>query len=395
MKVNKNRIAAYLANSLDHFDSSLYGFLVPLIAPLLFNTKDKITSVVLGYGVFLLGIITRFLGSWYFSKIAQKKGPNYSLIRTIQGITITTFCFAFIQPYEKWEIFSAVSLCFLKSLQNFFSSGEVTVASLYVLENSKPKERHPISSYFLTSTMVGIGLAGIASTIVFYMPNPEKYWKVPFYFSVLTALTSWFLRKNNINNSNLEYANKKLEFDWKLIIKIIPIMALYYVTYSVPMVFFNSFAVFLTKCSMADLMASNTMLMIFDVLTMLLLGKVLKNIDSLKIIKISTYICGFSMPVLFIFIPNASLQFLIAIRIFMIVVGVSFSIPLYKFLFEKLPKDSRYFSSAIGYALGSEIFGRSFPAIGLFLWQYTELVIAPALYVSLICIFTLISLKKL
>jgi hypothetical protein len=77
----------------------------------------------------------------------------------------------------------------------------------------------------------------------------------------------------------------------------------------------------------------------------------------------------------------------------MIIVGVLFSIPLHRYYFENLPQESRYSTSALSYAIGSEVFGRSFPAVGLFLWNFTELVIAPAFYVCAIAAAALLSLK--
>lgn len=392
--MNKQRIATYLANVLDHFDSSLYGFLVPILAPLFFNDSDHKVLLIKGYGLFLLGIITRPMGAWYFSKLAHQKSPQYALIKTIQGITIATVAFVFIQPHANWGIWSAVCLCILKSLQNFFSSGEVSIASLYVLENSTPKQRHPITSAFLTSTMVGIGLASLISSILYYLPNPEKYWKYPFYFSALTALCSWWLRRITISHHS-KLIKVKFKIDWQQVMLTIPIAGLYYVTYSVPMVFFNSFAAELTNHSMADIMTSNTALMVFDVIALLVLGKICKNISAIKLLKTAAYACIIIMPIAFVIIPHSSFITLIIIRIIMILAGVLFSIPLHRYYFENLPEKNRYSTSALSYAIGSEVFGRSFPAVGIFLWKSTEMVIAPALYVCLIAITALYSLKSI
>lgn len=392
--MNKQRIATYLANILDHFDSSLYGFLVPILAPLFFIESNPTVGLIKGYGIFLLGILTRPLGAWYFSKLAQQKSPHHALIRTIQGITIATVAFVFIQPHTTWGVWSAVSLCALKSLQNFFSSGEVSIASLYVLENSTPTQRHPISSAFLSSTMIGIGLAGLVSTILFYLPNPEKYWKYPFYLSALTACCSWWLRRLTVNEPQ-NFLKVKLNIQWKTVLILIPIASLYYVTYNVPMVFFNSFAATLTSHSIADLMASNTALMVLDVILLVGLGKLCQNTDALKLLKTAAIGCIIIMPVTFALIPNASFITLIIIRIAMIMVGVLFSIPLHRYYFESLPKESRYSTSAISYAIGSEVFGRSFPAVGLFLWKTTEIVLAPAFYVCAIAAAALFSLTTM
>lgn len=390
--MNKPRMATYLANVLDHFDSSLYGFLVPILAPLFFIENNPTVGLIKGYGIFLLGILTRPLGAWYFSKVAQQKSPHHALIRTIQGITISTVAFTFVQPHADWGIWSAISLCVLKSLQNFFSSGEVSIASLYVLENSNPKQRHPITSAFLSSTMIGIGLAGLASTILFYLPNPEKYWKYPFYLSALTACCSWWLRRLTAQEQQ-KFLKVKFNIQWKTVLILIPIASLYYVTYSVPMVFFNSFAAALTTHSIADLMASNTALIVLDVVLLISLGKLCQNIDALKLLKTAAFACIVIMPVTFALIPNADFITLVIIRIAMIVVGVLFSIPLHRYYFENLPTESRYSTSALSYAIGSEVFGRSFPAVGLFLWKTTGVLLAPAFYVCAIAAAALFSLK--
>jgi len=74
--MNKARIATCLANILDHFDTSLYGFLVPILAPLFFPKSDSVVALIQGYGIVIIGFITRPLGAWYFSKQAHIVGPH-------------------------------------------------------------------------------------------------------------------------------------------------------------------------------------------------------------------------------------------------------------------------------------------------------------------------------
>ena len=53
--MKKARIATYLANILDHFDTSLYGFLVPILAPLFFPKSEPIIALLQGYGIVIIG----------------------------------------------------------------------------------------------------------------------------------------------------------------------------------------------------------------------------------------------------------------------------------------------------------------------------------------------------
>ena len=157
--MKRARIATCLANILDHFDTSLYGFLVPILAPLFFPKSDPVVALIQGYGIVIIGFITRPLGAWYFGKQADLVGPHAALITTIMGMTATTFCFTLLQPYEHWGVGGAIGLCLLRGIQNFFGAGETSIAGLYVLEGAETNQQHPITSLYLSSTMIGILLA--------------------------------------------------------------------------------------------------------------------------------------------------------------------------------------------------------------------------------------------
>lgn len=390
--MKKVRVATYLANALDHFDTSLYGFLVPIIAPLFFPSSDPVTALIKGYALVIIGFITRPLGAWYFSKKADTVGPHQTLIITIMGMTITTFCFTLIQPYNNWGIFGAICLCVLRGMQNFFGAGETSIASLYVLENAETNKQYSITSLYLSSTMVGILLACFVTSILFYSNNPQLYWKLPFYGSLITGLTGWYLRYQY----NPTFVKKKIfqkQINWQDIIKLIPITGLSYILYSAPMVFFNSFAPIVTNISIKTLMASNTILMFFDLVLLTIFGSITRNINPKQLLLKISGIIIIIFPILFLIIPFVNLFGAIVIRIIMITLGVAFCIPLNRWYYEELGEHNRYTVTSIGYAIGSEILGRSFPMVGLLLWQISNLAIIPGLYIALISLWAFYNIK--
>ena len=66
-KVFKQVFAAgFLGNVLDHYDTALYGLLVPWLAPLIFPKEDPIVALIVAYGLLSAGIVTRPLGALFF-----------------------------------------------------------------------------------------------------------------------------------------------------------------------------------------------------------------------------------------------------------------------------------------------------------------------------------------
>jgi len=93
--------------------------------------------------------------------------------------------------------------------------------------------------------------------------------------------------------------------------------------------------------------------------------------------------------------PQMNLMVSMFIRLIFIILGVAFCIPLHRWYMEKIPEQNRYSTTAIGYAIGSEIFGRSFPAVGLALWHMTQQVVMPGIYIVFLGILAFLSISSL
>ncbi len=379
----RGRRLIYLVNLLDHFDTALYGLMVPILAPLFFPEGEPTAQWIKGYAIFLLGIVCRPLGAYCFSIMAERFSPQYALLRTLEGISVATVGFVLIDP--GWGIWATAALALLKSSQNFFSSGEVAVASILVLEDLEGKEQHPSSGRFLSSSMIGIGLATICSSILFRLADPTLYWKWPFFLSAVAAIVSYWLRKK----SSIEVGSIRKErlstIDWRTVFRLIPITGASYVFYVLPMLFFTSFAAAVTSYSLPTLVASNDLMIIVDIFLLLVWGKLFKNQEAIPLLKTVAAIAIVLIPTIFLLLPHSSLSILVIFRIFLIMIGTAFAIPLYRYYRETVPSfSSKYLTVALGYAFGSELLGRSFPAVALILWQYRGAVIAPALYATAI-----------
>ena len=62
--------SAWLGNLFEHYDSALFGFLSPFLAPLFFPKQEPLTALILTYAMIPLGMLARPIGSLYSAESA-------------------------------------------------------------------------------------------------------------------------------------------------------------------------------------------------------------------------------------------------------------------------------------------------------------------------------------
>ena len=60
--VSKKDFTILLGNAVDHFDTSIYVFIAPTIAPIFFPNDNPIIELILAYSILATSIVTRPLG---------------------------------------------------------------------------------------------------------------------------------------------------------------------------------------------------------------------------------------------------------------------------------------------------------------------------------------------
>ena len=158
-KTTKKDLSILIGNTLDHFDTSLFGFLAPIMAPVFFPAQDYIVQLILTYGILVTSIITRPLGAIIFGIAARKHGPVVSLSYSLIGVAITTFAIGCIPSFNNIGIAAPILLTIIRMVRGVFSSGEITVAKLYIMENKPQVLALKASSLYQTSTVFEIGRA--------------------------------------------------------------------------------------------------------------------------------------------------------------------------------------------------------------------------------------------
>lgn len=372
----------YIMNSIDHFDTALYSFVVPVISGLFFEHKNPLFSIIYGYAVLIAGLLSRPIGAYYFGRFAEKSSIK-ALKITMHGMNFCSIIFALIPIKCGWVSISLLIL--VRSFQSFFASGETSIAPIYLIETTKnPKKA--IKNYQI-STMVGILIACITSSYI-----TIDNWRLPY---ITTFIIGSVFMKLRMNITKSIVIVKRPKLDIKTSLKIAPLYGISYIMYVCSFVLPITLVPILNKSISKDFILSfNTLWMIFDIFLIIFISKYLSN-NYTKLLKTTLYIIGIISPVIFLLRVNFY-TFIIS-RIIFISLGVTISLLISPFIVSYIKKNERFQISSISNAIGSELLGRNFTSIALLIFAYTKSTILIGLYISLISIISIIiinSLKK-
>lgn len=391
--------SSIVGNSLDHYDSALYAFLAPFLAPIFFPESDPVVALILTYGVKSLGVLTRPAGAIFFGNLARSHCIKNLLTYTLIGIAICTMCIGLLPGYIQIGIIAPILLALLRAMQGFFAAGEHSIASLFILDQVSEVTKHgKASSYYLLSTMMGTLLASLAAWLVSISPEPDIYWRLAFILGFLTGLTGLFIRLQTHTGHKLQNDKQKLSSfkvirvnKWR-VLKIIPICGFTYVTYAVPFILLNNIVPLVSDISVDDLLMFNIVLVAFDVILIPIFGHIVIRYDIAKWMATFSSIFAVSIIPIFAILPYLGQIGVTIIKVWIIIIGVAFAAPLNAFLHKISPNKEKYLVSGFGYSLGIELLGKNTTAICLMLLHWSSGLIMPAIYTALVALVATVCL---
>lgn len=405
----KRDLSILFGNAFDHYDISIYSFLAPIIAPLYFPNHDYIVQLILTYSILATAVFTQPLGAFIFGRLASTRGPNFGLSLSLIGVTLSTVLIGFLPGYDSWEYCAPLSLIILRVFRGVFSAGETTIAKLYILEGKTEAQARKASYIYQSSSMVGIVIASALSTLVIWY-DPTA-WRLCFIFGGVTGFAAYFLRRlamarearreNQGESPEHHFTNfnpQSLRILWKYranVLRVALTDVFGHVTYIVPFVFMNSYVPLMTSVTLETMMGINTILLFLDAALIPMIGPIVARFDPVRVMVLSSLVLTTTFIPLFQFLPEATLPYIIFIRLWVLFWGVVFLCPLNvwcKSLFKDTPE--KYFLVGMGGAIGAGTLGRTLTPIFLWLWYTTNIPAMPAVYMTLITFVTAIAIQS-
>lgn len=398
--MSKRDFTILLGNAVDHFDTSIYIFLAPILSPLFFPSSEPIISLIITYSVLVTSVITRPIGTYIFGTIAKISSPSKALSYSLSGVGITTLAVGILPDYKMAGSIAPILLVIFRIFRDIFASGEVAIAKLYILQDKKNKQAIRSSYLYEVSTMLGIAFSSLAATLIYYV-DIAGAWRLLFLLGGSAAVVGYIIR----NTDQLPVANlpsKFLKFYsldgmhilWNnkaSTLRIAIINAMYQITYVIPFVVMNNIIPMITDINLTTMMAFNSFMMIFDMFLIPFIGEAIVRYNANKVMFMASFMIAFTIIPMWYFIANSSIIYVTFVRFWIVVWGIVFMCPMNLWCRDQVEGSKKYLVVGIGSSIGG-IIGKVTPSICLWLYYSTGSYMSLSFYtlaLSLLVVFVL------
>lgn len=398
MKLNHKKISAHLGVLVEHYDTSLYGFLTPVLKELFFPNVDPITAliyIVSGYGV---SLFFKPFGALFFGYLGDKYGRKKALFLSVCGMALISVAMGLLPTYETIGIFAPVLLILCRAMQAFFVAGEYNGGAIYIIEHDKTKSIGLASGIYCSFTALGIMFASFATNLVLHYG--KEYWRYAYLLSSLTIVVCMYFRvvaaetPEFLNSSNKSFKEKHFNIsNFSSIGLIIALSTFGSALYMIPTVMVNSFITVIGTITIKDVMFVNTITLFIYVILLPFAGYLSDKI-GIKNILLSSIIGAIFLAVpAFGILGVDNIYALFVFKCIMVALNALFFASFHPYSITSFPVRQRYTNVSFAYSVGSQL-GAYAPAISLAIYNTTGLIYTHSLLIMVVALLTLILFKN-
>jgi len=380
-------LAGFFGNFLEHYDCALFSLLAPFLAPLFFDQKDPVVSLILTYAMLPLGFLSRFFGSLFFGWLGDHLGRKKALCSSLTGLSITTVLMGFLPTYAQVGMIAPLGLLLARLLQGFFAAGETVGGAIFVLEQTENRKRSWMSSLYDASSVLGMLTASFILFLYSYFAQ-EISWRYLFWAGALTAIVALILRTASKEEMKLKIKkerNFRVFLQYKRVFMTIALAAGFSSSiYCLAFTLVSGYIPLITSITKSQIIKINTYLLFFDMCVLPLFGYLATKIGKEKQMLIGALGTAIiAIPCFYCFSVSSILIVTIG-RVLLVIAGVVFSATYHAWAQELVKQEHRYRILCTAHVAGSQIIGTSTAFISLWLYKASGWIAAPALYV--ICV---------
>lgn len=191
--------ASLIGTTIEWYDFILYTSLAGLIFnKLFFPAGDALVSLLLAYGTFAVGFITRPIGGAFFGHFGDRIGRKPLLVLTLTMMGAVTFLIGLVPTYAQIGVAAPLIIILLRLVQGFAMGGEWGGAVLMAYEYAPQHRRGFYASFPQIGFALGLCLSTGAITLLSGLLSNEAFlawgWRCAFLVSILLLLFGLFIR---------------------------------------------------------------------------------------------------------------------------------------------------------------------------------------------------------
>ena len=412
-KQKKVVLAGAIGNALEWYDFTIYAFFVPIIATQFFPNKDPFLSLLATFGVFAVGFLVRPFGAILFGYIGDQAGRKKALVLSMIMMSCPTFLIGILPNYHMIGLFAPLLLVGLRIIQGLAVSGELTTATVFLIEHADLNRRGIAGSLAMAGALLGMVLSSIfATTMGELLSNTQLAawgWRIPFLLGGIIGIIGLVLRLRSIDPAIYAQIQVGQQQESHLVSIKNHISTLSYRTLSVGIfltsimaianyfliAYFNTFLIETEGLPLRSVMVINTIAIIVQLIVTLLMGR-LSDYLGRKVILGTGILSLFILiyPIFWLLTRHDIYLALLGEVLFASAAGaLTGAIP--TTLAELFDTYHRNMGISISYNISLALFGGTAPLVAITLVASTHNVFAPAWYLMSCAIMALLALLTL
>jgi len=397
---------AAIGNTVEWFDFAIYGFLATYIAEKFFPSGDETAALLNTFAIFAAAFFMRPLGGFFFGPLGDRIGRQKVLALVILLMSGSTFAIGLVPSYDTIGVFAPLLLLFLRCLQGFSAGGEYGSGACFLAEYASDKHRGFVVSFLVWSVVVGFLLGSLTVTgleTVLSEGAMDSYgWRIPFLIAGVLGAVGLYIRLRLGDTPEFEALRDEGEVassplkeavttSWRPILQIGGLVVIHNVGFYIVFTFLPSYFTKTLGFTKTDAFVSITVASLVALILIPPLGALSDRIGRKPLlIAGSLAFAVFAYP-LFLMLNAGSLAVAIAAHAGLAAIESVFvcaSLAAGAELFATRVRSSGY---SIGYNVSVALFGGTAPYVATWLVARTGNDLAPAYYVIVAALVTLIT----
>jgi MHS family proline/betaine transporter-like MFS transporter len=191
--------ATSIGNALEFYDLVVYGYFASTLSKLFFPTTDKTVSLLLTLGTFALSYLARPVGAFVLGSYSDRKGRKASLTLSIAMMTIGTGMVALMPSYATIGVLAPIGIFASRLLQGFSAGGEFGSSTAFLTEHAPARSGFMASWQFASqgaSVLVASAFGAVLTSTLTSAQLEGWGWRIPFLFGLLIGPVGMYIRRH-------------------------------------------------------------------------------------------------------------------------------------------------------------------------------------------------------
>jgi MFS transporter, MHS family, proline/betaine transporter len=400
--VSRLILATSIGNALEFYDLIVYGYFATTLSRLFFPVHDRTISLLLTLGTFALSYLARPVGALVLGSFSDRKGRKTSLTLSIAMMTLGTGMVALMPTYASIGLLAPIGIFASRLLQGFSAGGEFGSSTAFLIEHA-PERKGFMASWQFSSQGASTLIASVFGAVLTGTLTQSQLegwgWRIPFLFGMLIGPIGFYIRRRIDETPEFERTEKSASPVRELLATqkervlvsigslVLTTTANYMLLY-MPTYASRQLGLAPSSGFIATLLAGFTMMILTPIV-----GHWSDKVGRTRIMLGAGTLFFLTVYPAFMFMnAHPSLMTLLAAVVWVAVLKATYFAPIPALMSELFPTRTRTTGMALGYNIGTTVFGGFTPLAVAALIAITGNNLAPGLYLMLAAVISLFTL---